>query len=121
VSSLVPFLPAGVGSVEAVVPAVLHHGGVPIVSGLAAVFVYRALGTILPAAFGSVSLVRLRLDRDLATVPHTNLPNRDEAAPTDARPASRHVTARSARRGAPARWTDTCGATRHGRDAWSVQ
>jgi uncharacterized membrane protein YbhN (UPF0104 family) len=72
VSSLVPFLPAGLGSVEAVVPAALHHGGVPLVTGLAAVLVYRALGTILPAATGAISLVRLRLDRNLATVPHHN-------------------------------------------------
>lgn len=65
--SLVPLLPAGLGAVESVVPALLHHGHIPLAAGLAGVLVYRATSTVLPAAGGAVSLVRLRLSRPAPT------------------------------------------------------
>ena len=61
VASLVPLLPDGLGTVESVVPLLLHHGGTPLAAGLAAVLVYRATATVLPAAAGALSLGRLRL------------------------------------------------------------
>jgi uncharacterized membrane protein YbhN (UPF0104 family) len=61
VASLVPLLPDGLGAVESVVPLLLHHGGTPLAAGLAAVLVYRATATVLPAAAGALALVRLRL------------------------------------------------------------
>ena len=61
VASLVPLLPDGLGTVESVVPLLLHHGGTPFAVGLAAVLVYRATATVLPAAAGALSLARLRL------------------------------------------------------------
>jgi uncharacterized membrane protein YbhN (UPF0104 family) len=61
VASLVPLLPNGLGTVESVVPLLLHHGGTPFAAGLAAVLVYRATATVLPAAAGALSLMRLRL------------------------------------------------------------
>jgi uncharacterized membrane protein YbhN (UPF0104 family) len=80
VASLVPLLPDGLGTVETVVPLLLHHGGTPLAAGLAAVLVYRAIATVLPAAAGALSLGRLRLStvrargpeaaRRLADLPH---------------------------------------------------
>src|SRR5262249_35660712 len=61
VASLVPLVPDGLGTVESVVPLLLHRGGTPFAAGLAAVLVYRASATVLPAAAGALSLVRLRL------------------------------------------------------------
>ncbi len=61
VASLVPLLPDGLGTVESVVPLLLHHSGTPLAAGLAAVLVYRAIATVLPAAAGALSLGRLRL------------------------------------------------------------
>ena len=61
VASFVPLLPNGLGTVETVVPLLLHHGGTPLAAGLAAVLVYRATATVLPAAAGTLSLVLLRL------------------------------------------------------------
>jgi uncharacterized protein (TIRG00374 family) len=61
--SMVPFLPAGVGVVETVVPAVLGLAGVPIVAALAAVVLYRMLSTLLPAVLGGLSLIGLRLEK----------------------------------------------------------
>jgi len=61
IASLVPLLPDGLGTVETVVPLLLHHGGTPLAVGLAAVLVYRAIATVLPAAAGALSLGRLRL------------------------------------------------------------
>ncbi|MCU1344020.1 MAG: hypothetical protein JWL70_286 [Acidimicrobiia bacterium] len=60
-ASFIPFLPAGVGVVESIVPALLHLYGVPIESALAGMIVYRAVGTVLPAVVGAGSLVTLRL------------------------------------------------------------
>ena len=61
IASLVPLLPDGLGTVETVVPLLLHHSGTPLAVGLAAVLVYRAIATVLPAAAGALSLGRLRL------------------------------------------------------------
>jgi uncharacterized protein (TIRG00374 family) len=63
VLSMVPFVPAGIGVVETVVPAVLGLAGVPIVAALAAVVLYRMLSTLLPAVLGALSLIGLRLER----------------------------------------------------------
>ncbi len=61
ITALVPLLPNGLGVVETVVPALLHHAGVPLATALAGVLAFRALGTVLPALSGAVALVRLRL------------------------------------------------------------
>jgi uncharacterized protein (TIRG00374 family) len=52
----VPGLPAGLGLVDAAVPAVLHHYGAPLDLALAATLAYRAIGTALPALAGVVAL-----------------------------------------------------------------
>ena len=59
-ASAVPLLPAGIGVVEAVMPAVIHWYGPALSAALAGVLLYRAIGTFLPAAAGAVSLVALR-------------------------------------------------------------
>ena len=69
VASLVPLLPDGLGTVESVVPLLLHHGGTPFAAGLAAVLVYRATATVLPAAAGALSLGRFRLSTLRAAQP----------------------------------------------------
>jgi uncharacterized membrane protein YbhN (UPF0104 family) len=61
VSNLVPLLPAGVGAVETLVPALLHHLGTPLATGLAAVLVYRLLSTFLPAIAGVLAYAHLHL------------------------------------------------------------
>jgi uncharacterized membrane protein YbhN (UPF0104 family) len=61
ITALVPLVPAGIGVVETVVPALLHHAGVPLATALAGVLAYRSLGTLLPALGGTASLVRLRM------------------------------------------------------------
>jgi len=60
IATLVPFVPAGLGVVETVVPALLHHAGIPLATALAGVLAYRALGTLLPAMGGTGALIRLR-------------------------------------------------------------
>ena len=60
VAAAVPFLPAGIGVVEAVIPAVVHWYGPPISAALAGALLYRAAGTFLPAAAGAASLIHLR-------------------------------------------------------------
>jgi uncharacterized protein (TIRG00374 family) len=61
VGSMVPMLPAGAGIVETVTPAVLALGGVPVVTALAAIVVYRVIATLLPAAAGLVALAAMRV------------------------------------------------------------
>lgn len=61
IAALVPLLPNGLGVVETVVPALLHHRGVPLATALAGVLAFRALGTLLPALSGTIALVRLRI------------------------------------------------------------
>jgi uncharacterized protein (TIRG00374 family) len=60
VAAAVPLLPAGIGVVEAVMPAVIHWYGPAVSAALAGVLLYRAIGTFLPAAAGALSLVALR-------------------------------------------------------------
>ena len=60
---LIPFLPAGLGVVETLVPGLLHLYHVPLESALAGLLVYRALGTFLPAIVGALSLVSLRFQQ----------------------------------------------------------
>ncbi len=55
----VPFIPAGLGLAEAVIPAVLHHFGAPTDAALAGALVYRIVGTLLPAAAGAVIVLTL--------------------------------------------------------------
>lgn len=57
---LIPFLPAGLGVVETLVPSLLHLYHVPFESALAGLLVYRAIGTFLPAIVGAASLASLR-------------------------------------------------------------
>jgi uncharacterized protein (TIRG00374 family) len=60
-ASFVPFIPAGLGVVETVTPALLHLYGVPWEAALAGLLVYRVLGTLLPALIGVGSLATLRV------------------------------------------------------------
>ena len=60
VAAAVPLLPAGIGIVEAVMPAVIHWYGPTFSAALAGVLLYRVVGTLLPAGAGAVSLVALR-------------------------------------------------------------
>jgi uncharacterized protein (TIRG00374 family) len=59
-ATFVPLVPGGLGIVEAAIPAVFHHFGVPYEQGLAAALVYRAFGTFVPAAVGALAIVGLR-------------------------------------------------------------
>jgi uncharacterized protein (TIRG00374 family) len=61
IAAMVPLVPAGLGVVEVVVPALLHRAGVPLATALAGVLAYRLLGTFLPAVCGAIALLRLRL------------------------------------------------------------
>jgi uncharacterized membrane protein YbhN (UPF0104 family) len=61
IASSVPFLPAGVGLVESVVPTLLLRRGTPFDVALAGLLVYRAIATVAPAVSGLVALGRLRL------------------------------------------------------------
>ena len=56
----IPLVPGGLGIVEAAIPAVCHHFGVPYEKGLAAALVYRAFGTFVPAAVGALAILGLR-------------------------------------------------------------
>lgn len=57
---LIPLVPGGLGFVEATIPAVAHHFGMPYDQGLAAALVYRCLGTLIPASLGLGAIVSLR-------------------------------------------------------------
>jgi uncharacterized membrane protein YbhN (UPF0104 family) len=61
ITTLVPFVPNGLGVVEVVVPSLLHHTGVPLALALAGVLAFRALATVLPAVCGTFALIGLRL------------------------------------------------------------
>ncbi len=65
ITALVPFVPNGLGIVETVVPALLHHAGIPLATALAGVLAFRALGTVMPAVGGTIALIRLRLAHPL--------------------------------------------------------
>lgn len=60
-ATAVPLLPGGLGVVEAVIPAVLHHFGVPLDAALAGAVIHRVVGTFLPAAVGVLVIAGLTL------------------------------------------------------------
>jgi uncharacterized protein (TIRG00374 family) len=61
-AGLIPFLPGGIGVVDAAIPAVLHHYGVALDDAVAITIVYRALTLLLPMLAGVGSLLWLRRD-----------------------------------------------------------
>jgi uncharacterized protein (TIRG00374 family) len=63
VVSQVPALPAGLGLVEAAIPAVLQRFHVSYARGLAGALGYRVCGTFAPALAGVVALWSLRIVR----------------------------------------------------------
>ena len=62
VTAAIPFLLAGIGAVETATPAVLALAGVPAQVSLAAIVIYRAFSTVLPAVAGLIAWVGLRLE-----------------------------------------------------------
>jgi uncharacterized protein (TIRG00374 family) len=68
-ASSIPLLPAGLGLVEAAVPAVLAWYGAPLDLALAGAVVVRVVGTVLPAAAGAVALWALQLTGAPTPVP----------------------------------------------------
>ena len=60
VVALVPILPGGLGLVEATVPGVLHHYGVPLDAAIAGTLLWRAISLVLPAVAGGLALATLR-------------------------------------------------------------
>ena len=62
-ASVVPLVPAGLGLVEAVMPAVLHHFGAPVDAALAGSLIIRGVGTFLPAGVGAGVVAGLLLAR----------------------------------------------------------
>jgi uncharacterized protein (TIRG00374 family) len=62
-ASWVPLLPGGLGAVEAVVPAVLHHFGVPLTTALAGTLLWRGLSLFLPTLAGAFAYASLRAQR----------------------------------------------------------
>ncbi|MDP9073169.1 MAG: flippase-like domain-containing protein [Actinomycetota bacterium] len=73
-ASLIPFLPAGLGVVETLTPALLHLYGVPWEGALAGLLVYRALGTLLPALIGVGSLLTLQAQAPPPPMPAPAVP-----------------------------------------------
>jgi hypothetical protein len=69
ISSALPLLPGGLGVVEATVPAILDHYGVPLDAALAGTLAWRALALFLPALAGLFALVSLRMAPTVASVP----------------------------------------------------
>jgi len=61
-AGLVPFLPGGIGVVDAAIPALLHRYGVALDEAVAITIVYRALTLVLPMLAGVGSLLWLRRD-----------------------------------------------------------
>jgi uncharacterized membrane protein YbhN (UPF0104 family) len=57
--ALVPILPGGLGLVEATVPGVLHHYGVPLDAAIAGTLLWRGISLVLPAAAGGLALATL--------------------------------------------------------------
>jgi len=66
VASWVPLLPGGLGAVEVVVPAVLHHFGVPLGVALAGTLLWRGLSLFLPALGGAAAYASLRAEGRVA-------------------------------------------------------
>jgi uncharacterized protein (TIRG00374 family) len=69
VAALVPLLPGGLGAVEVVVPAVLHHFGLPLDVAVAATFAWRGLALVAPALAGLAALVWMRHRNDGSVTP----------------------------------------------------
>jgi hypothetical protein len=82
-ASAIPLLPAGLGVVETVTPAILSLYGAPLSMALAGLLVYRAIGTGLPAIVGAGSLATLR---------YTNAP---ELTPQETAGLARRRTAKT--------------------------
>lgn len=61
--SQIPWLPGGVGLVEATVPAVLHHYHVPLDAALAGTLVWRGIALVLPALAGIGAIALLRSEK----------------------------------------------------------
>jgi uncharacterized protein (TIRG00374 family) len=61
-------VPGGIGVVELIVPAMLHHFGVAKSTGLAAVLVWRGVSMFLPALAGLIAYTALRLSRPKRSV-----------------------------------------------------
>ena len=78
-SVFIPLVPGGIGIVEAAIPAVTRHFGVPYNEGFAAVLAYRALSTFLPAGVGVLAIVDLRR-RAPASGAESRSPSDDDAA-----------------------------------------
>ncbi len=70
-AAMVPFLPGGIGVVEAAIPGVLAWYGTPVRVGLAVAVTYRVLGTFLPAGVGVPALIALRAHRRTRAAPET--------------------------------------------------
>jgi uncharacterized protein (TIRG00374 family) len=81
----VPLVPAGLGVVEAALPALLAAYGVHHATALAGALAYRGLGTALPALAGALMVPGLRVVRRRHVAP--GLPVRD-ASDTPARDGS---------------------------------
>lgn len=62
-ATAIPLIPGGLGVVEAVIPAVLHHFGVSFDAALAGAVIYRVVGTFLPATLGVLVIAGLTLAR----------------------------------------------------------
>ena len=60
-ATAIPLVPGGLGVVEAVIPAVLHHFGAPLDAALAGAVIYRVVGTFLPATVGALVIAGLTL------------------------------------------------------------
>lgn len=60
-ATAIPLIPGGLGVVEAVIPAVLHHFGAPLDAALAGAVIYRVVGTFLPATAGVLVIAGLSI------------------------------------------------------------
>lgn len=85
IGAFVPLLPAGLGVVEAAVPAFLHQAHVPVATALAGVLAYRALATLIPAFVGAGVLGEARWRRGYRKR------RRYARAATTGSPAARHA------------------------------
>ena len=73
--SQIPWLPGGVGLVEATVPAVLHHYHVPLNAALAGTLAWRGIALVLPALAGTVALILLRTEKVELAVDRLSMPD----------------------------------------------
>jgi uncharacterized protein (TIRG00374 family) len=69
VASSVPLLPGGLGLVEAAVPELLHHYGVPLDAAVAGTIAWRVVTLLLPALAGLASYASLRLQTPTVSPP----------------------------------------------------